>query len=550
MKDFLSQIISLQSHITDTPPPPSDPLSACFNGDFSALSDLLRKSPDEALKLADENLRVFPYKDVSDCWKRLYVDASIVKACQIIQRLLSESPCSDEEEDDETDGIQQQERQEIQYAEHFDPDSPWLDMVVCILDNALILAGGIGRADVISSLFNSLSALTPLRYSIDDNAENPHVANHLSTDAMFPKLGTQLPSLTRPIPRISARNFPFESFVDHVMKARTPIVITDAITHWPALSRWPSRKYWMSKTFDGRRLVPVELGRSYTDEGWGQKIMPFGDFARVHIWGGSRSTDPTTDENDHLQEEETSDDETDHDTGYLAQHDLLSQIPSLRNDISIPDYCYVEAPAPEPGTPLYEKSKVADKPRTSVSGDRSQGQSQGQDHNQDNVCDGNLIEPLINTWLGPSGTISPLHHDPYHNILTQVVGTKYLRLYSPHSPASQIHPRGYESMNKSAQSDIDDDQIGPTDIVEPESKQNVEEKIDMSNTSKVDIATIQSLPATPENKKVWEKLWPGFLDLDYVETVLKEGECLYIPIGWWHYVKGLEGGVSVSFWWN
>lgn len=105
-------------------------------------------------------------------------------------------------------------------------------------------------------------------------------------------------------------------------------------------------------------------------------------------------------------------------------------------------------------------------------------------------------------------------------------------------------------MNKSAQSDIDDDQIGPTDIVEPESKQNVEEKIDMSNTSKVDIATIQSLPATPENKEVWEKLWPGFLDLDYVETVLEEGECLYIPIGWWHYVKGLEGGVSVSFWWN
>ena len=32
--------------------------------------------------------------------------------------------------------------------------------------------------------------------------------------------------------------------------------------------------------------------------------------------------------------------------------------------------------------------------------------------------------------------------------------------------------------------------------------------------------------------------------------VLKEGECLYIPVGWWHYVRGLKAGISVSFWWG
>lgn len=53
------------------------------------------------------------------------------------------------------------------------------------------------------------------------------------------------------------------------------------------------------------------------------------------------------------------------------------QIQELRNDIVIPDYCFA----------------------------------------------GGTEMKSVNAWFGPAGTVTPLHHDPHHNILAQVIIT-------------------------------------------------------------------------------------------------------------------------------
>lgn len=154
-----------------------------------------------------------------------------------------------------------------------------------------------------------------------------------------------------------------------------------------------------------------------------------------------------------IQSNDRSDDIT-----YLAQHPLFDQINELRKDICIPDYC-------------------------SVGG-------------------GELRS--LNAWFGPPGTVTPLHHDPHHNILAQVVGKKYIRLYDA-SLSEELYPYT-ETM--------------------------------LCNSSQVDLDNID------------EKEFPKVMDLEFVDCILEEGEMLYIPPKWWHYVRSLTTSFSVSFWWN
>ncbi|KAK2882388.1 hypothetical protein FQN49_000412 [Arthroderma sp. PD_2] len=574
LHDLISTITSSISA-----PIPNDPILECYDHDAEKLKTTLLEAPESALQLADAKLRVFPFKDVKDCWRRLYTDASLAKACQLLRKHIgSDVPRSGSntkecgvkggpgdttskdipgralgESNDDSTKIEER------------TDSSWVSNVVHILDKAIIMSGAPRRTELIENLLSTLQDTLDLNYDTSFGsftlppslAENTHAFSSPPTkrqkigpkSSLFPQDFVPAPVLEYPVPRVMAPTF--EEFTEHIWNRRTPIVITNAISHWAALSTrpWSSSSYWAERTFDGKRLVPVEVGRSYTDDGWGQRIMPFEDFARDYIWRavGQGNSSSAMEQQPQAQ------------TGYMAQHDLLAQIPALRNDICIPDYCYADPPEPEPGTPLYKKRVQKNSDNANEQSKKDENGSSPKQHNtasngttktesdaknriseeeEESESDYTApADPIINTWIGPSWTISPLHHDPYHNILAQVVGAKYIRLYSPHTPASQIYPRGKEVVNP---------KTSYATSAEKKGEEN-EEQIDMSNTSQVDISAIELSPAEFET---WDNLWPGFTDAEYIETVLREGECLYIPVGWWHYVRGLKAGISVSFWWS
>ena len=448
LKTYWKTVVSIEK---------TDVISQC---PASALR-LLRSFPASVIDIAHSKIHTFQFDQVPACWLRLYTDANICKAIRIAQEALtppkpeysygSDWSYTSSETGEETDT---------------NKSLQWLQDVVRLLDMARIVAGAPGRQEMIDQMLEDIE--TYYQENIPEQPskrriEQPSKRRKIEARP-FPKAGVDIPIIQFQMSKVrrpSVRNF------EKRLPLAQPFVMTESLNHWPAFHEraWDNPDYLLKITFGGRRLVPIELGRSYTDTGWGQSIVPFAQFLDKYV----------------LKATNAASGEDRQDIAYLAQHDLFAQIPSLRRDISIPDYCYTDPPPPEQGTPLASKP-----PMTKVD------------------------EPLLNAWLGPAGTVSPLHTDPYHNILCQVVGRKYVRLYSPFE-TPKMYPRPAKDGT-----------------------------LDMSNTSLVN--------AEGDGNELDE--YPLFRNASYVETILEPGEALYIPIGWWHYVRALDVSFSVSFWWN
>jgi len=107
-------------------------------------------------------------------------------------------------------------------------------------------------------------------------------------------------------------------------------------------------------------------------------------------------------------------------------------------------------------------------------------------------------------WLGPAGSVSTLHFDPADNLFVQIYGKKRVILISPQQSSAVYYPHDrFKSIN-----------FSPVDVERPDFDR-----------------------------------FPAARDVVPLQCHISPGDALYIPMGWWHYLRAIEVSISLNFWW-
>ena len=225
---------------------------------------------------------------------------------------------------------------------------------------------------------------------------------------------------------MDARTLSLADFQETYMLALppVPVVLTHAVDAWPAMG---TRRWTLDylKEQAGGRLVPVETcveadsSRSYMSASWERRVMSLSDYIDTYVAptqsdggaeGGGMGGAVGGEEGSGCEER-----------GYLAQHQLFDQIPALRDDIVTPTYA-----APRPMRPTRSLQSNVDYlahppllytslhgSHLSLRASRYCAASGPEDTATPADCERRPGDaPLVSAWLGPRGSVSPLHNDP------------------------------------------------------------------------------------------------------------------------------------------
>jgi lysine-specific demethylase 8 len=186
---------------------------------------------------------------------------------------------------------------------------------------------------------------------------------------------------------------------------------------------------------------------------------------------------------------------------YLAQQTLADQFPKLLEDIREPEYvhgCF-----------------------------REEEEDEGNGGSKINIV-------AKNFWIGPKNTVSPPHTDPRDNLFVQICGAKRVRLWKP-----------LDTDTDKDDNDDDDDENAmnqnatTTTTMYPYTASSTE-NTKLTNTSKAGDISLASFSP---------RAFPRLYRRPFYDVQLDAGDALFIPKGWWHFVKSVSNSISVSYWW-
>lgn len=598
------------------------------------------------LSTADEEINSTVYDEVGSKWLRLYVDATIGWVCSMVGVLLRRENQAQEVRETDTgkkivDGFRNRKRERERERER-DCRGDRKDWLECIkrLDMAIIVAGAVGprRKKMIQQLIRYVQSvgLGHRRLGGDEERRNEECPGFMRKEKSRLQLRPQrcdtgrLSHAPQPIPSFppssssssfqsssssssslssSSSSMPTPTLSTYLQSNtyETPFIIRSYASSqgWPALSRWRDQAYLHSVIGPGR-VVPVEIGESYTDTRWSQRIVRWEEFWE-HVGGtrggegmvkggrriGSKKARVEVQEGEDSEAEESAEEEdTNRDNSlvdippstpiYLAQHALFEQFPDLSNDIDIPEFAYSSPPPPK----YYKQYKP---PGTSdgvvINAWIGSASSSSSPFPSPSPATNNVTSTSSSNHTPSPSTYSPPHTDPYYNAYTQILGRKRVWI-APPSPAvrpewmytyapgdqteeerrvlvKQMRGEGSEPVNGGNASDqvgFGNDGSTSNQMAEMESESLIEPEPAvsatsyMSNTSRVPVfsldppsSPISLRPSSSDLQTDTNSLYPDFykhvLPLS-MESILEPGDLLVLPPGWWHAMRGESEAVD------
>ena len=270
-----------------------------------------------------------------------------------------------------------------------------------------------------------------------------------------------------------------------IYNKQQPVVIRSLISSWNAVSH-PSRRWsdlsqlrdrvlTSSTECNDSIIVPVEIGDSYMDEKLSKQFIEFNHLLDLYMSSGqdchSHHYKNNAATNSHEQQVAMP-------RIYLAQYDV-DEIHVLRDDIKTPRLCSTGKGS------VYKK----------------------------------------NIWFGsPQGTISPCHHDPFQNVLCQVVGEKEIIIFDP-SLDRYLYPAINTVQKNTSLVDINKPDLNKYPLYK-EILNLVENNTDKGGNDDNEAHTTM-----------------------IGRTILYPGDAVYIPFKWWHYCKTSTLSCSINYWW-
>ena len=270
----------------------------------------------------------------------------------------------------------------------------------------------------------------------------------------------------------------------HYFADEEPVVVERAVANWPAVKKWKDLP-WLKDSF-GHHMVPVEVGKNYVDSE--QHHIPFGAYL------------------DYVSKKET-----DLDTGelpslYLAQYDLLDQIPKLKQDVK-PPYQEQEDNGTMPDIEQQQFGNLIN-----------------------NLGKGDLYS--TNSWISGARTASNTHRDPLHNIFCQAVGTKYFRIFFPDNEAD-MYPNHSVFNSNTSRVETFFHAVHHHKDLRSETGDCTGNNFEYRNYS---------------HEELERDGFPNFYNVKYKDCFLNAGDVLYIPKRRWHYALSTDVSISVNYW--